>query len=103
MAKITNVPVKIEGENIGSMIAVVDLLINNEIGEENHPDNPTPSYVISVEILKIHSVELQVFDKVGIDLTGRMLRDRELKAILETKICDEVEYAGIDNLLKDAA
>lgn len=87
-----------EGETLGQLVTICDLLIDSEENADSHPDNLIKSFVTNIEVLKIHSVELVAFGKVGIDVTKIYTRDRDLKARLESEIVSEVEYSNFSEL-----
>lgn len=87
-----------EGETLGQLVSVVDLLIDSEENAATHPDNLIKSFVTSVEVLKIHSVELIAFGKVGIDVTKIYTKDKDLRVRLESEIVSEVEYSNFNEL-----
>ncbi len=96
--KLENILVRIEGGTLGNLAVICDLLINDEEDSSSHPDNPTPSLVQTIQVIKIHSVELIAFDKVGITMTYIYNKDKQLKELLEDAIIEEIEFIPIDKL-----
>jgi hypothetical protein len=101
--KLSNIQIILgEGETLGQLVCIVDLLIDSEESAASHPDNLIKSFVTNIEVLKIHSVELVAFGKVGIDVTKIYTKDKDLNTRLESEIISEVEYKNL-NELKSAA
>jgi hypothetical protein len=97
--KLSNIQIILgEGETLGQLVCIVDLLIDSEESAASHPDNLIKSFATNIEVLKIHSVELVAFGKVGIDVTKIYTRDKDLNARLGAAIIDEVEYSNFSEL-----
>jgi hypothetical protein len=96
--KLSNILVRIEGGTLGNLAVICDLLINQDEDNTSHPDNPIPSMEKTIDVVKIHSVELIAFDKVGITMTYIYNKDRDLKRLLEEAIIEEVEFTPIEKL-----
>ncbi len=85
------------------LTVVADISINEDLDDEySHVDNPSPSYVVSVSVDKIHSVHVMVLNKEDIDITKHFDMQSNLRARLISSICEELESVNIRDL-KQAA
>lgn len=99
---IKNIKTTLPGEDIGSLVVTWDMEILNEIPADRHPDNPSNAKEEIRSVDKIRSVEFQVYDKVGIDMTSDILNDRRLTLITEKNIMEAVAYESVEEIEQTA-
>jgi hypothetical protein len=103
MAKQANLITTIREEELNPLCVTWDLLETRERCEHSHPDDIAPDYEYSREVLKIHRVELMLFDKYGIDLTSQFTgigSSKNLRDRLEFELLEAVEGQSINELMK---
>jgi hypothetical protein len=81
------------------MTVVIDLSVTNEISTSSHPDDPCNYYERIIEIAKIKSVHICVLDKEDINITNRFEGRSNLRARLEARIYEEIEFRNLDELI----
>lgn len=88
---INDIQTQLDGDEIGSMIINWDMEYYFDYDQfDNH--------VRTDEVKKINSIELQIFDKVGFDITEQILADKHLTAFLENKLLNEIEYMELSEI-----
>lgn len=88
----------IPGEDVGSLSVTWDMSIEYDIPSDRHPDNPSnmPEEIRQVD--KIHSIEFQLFDCFGIDITERIKADKTLRRNMEKMLLAAIEYNSIEEI-----
>lgn len=96
---IKNIQTTLPGEGIGSLVVTWDMEIEYDIPASRHEDDTCsfPEETRAVE--KIRSVEFQVYDKVGIDITKTVLGNRTLTGKLEDDLLSAVEFQSREELI----
>ena len=90
-----NIQINLEDE---LMTVVIDLSITDEISTGTHPDDPCTYVERVIQIEKIRSVHICVLDKEDINITNRFEGRSNLRARLEQRIYEEIEYKSLDEL-----
>lgn len=78
----------LDGEQIGLLVIDWNLEIESDIPEDRHEDDPSNAEEEYKSVGTIYSVEYQVFGKVGIDITKKVLKDKKLLGILEDMLLE---------------
>lgn len=95
--QVNNISTTLSGEGIGSLVVIWDMEYWHDEAAGQHPDNFNKLREENREVLKIKSVEFQILDKIGIDITEKF-EDKNLKARLENMLLDEVEFESVIDL-----
>lgn len=90
-----NIQINLEEELI---TVVIDLSITDEISTSTHPDDPCTYVERIIDIAKIRSVHICVLDKEDINITSRFEGRSNLRARLESRIMEEIEYKSLEEL-----
>ena len=86
---VKEIQTKIDGLDVGDMIVTWDMSYTYDIPEDAHPDNPAPGTCETRDVEQVYNIELQLFNKVGIDLTEQVKGNY----ILFKRLCDELLIA----------
>jgi len=80
----------IEGDPIGSLVVDWDCETETTLPSDRHPDNQSNQMTSVCTVGTIHSVEFQIFDKVGVDITKKVLKNQRLVGILEEQLLENI-------------
>ena len=98
---IKNINTTISGDEIGSLVVTWDMKSVFEYPAEEQNGNLSNFLNEEREVADIHSVEYQIFDKVGVDITPQVLNNKKLKGILEDKLLETVEGDAVEDLMPE--
>jgi hypothetical protein len=90
-----NIQIYLEDE---LLTVTFDLSIEDEITTSSHPDDPITYMERVLEIVKIRSVHVLILDKEDVNITSRFEGRSNLRARLEARIMEEIEYKSLDEL-----
>lgn len=99
MTKLLQIQTSFEAGPVGTIVVTWDLQIEKDERTNSHPDDH-PSTEENRSVGKIHRVELQAYDKWGIDLTGKYINRKSLLARLEYELVDAVADNSVEELEK---
>lgn len=94
---IRSIETTIQGEEIGSLFVVWDMIVETDLAPGFHPDGPEMAEQIR-DVDKIRSIEFIVFDKVGIDVTEQILADKRLREITEVSVLSAVSDQSLEEI-----
>jgi hypothetical protein len=104
MSKIvSNIQTTLDGGEIGPLVVTWDMESFYDEPHGVHPDNPLNQDIEYRVVDNIRAVELQAFDKIGIDLTVRYKLDKKLRVMLEDKLIAAVEEESTESLQNKTA
>ncbi|MES2620202.1 MAG: hypothetical protein V4615_05050 [Bacteroidota bacterium] len=98
--KVEHLQTTLFGDEKNPYVVTYDLTITEEIAASAHEDNPCPEREETREVT-ITAVEIILFDKYGIDVTGQFIgagSSSNLRERLKDALLEEIEYISIHDL-----
>ncbi len=95
---VKNIQTTICGEEVGNMVVTWDMLVEYDIPEDRHPDDTFCMVQEYRSVRVIKSVEMQLFNKVGIDMMNDVRRSAVLLKSLGNLLLEQTESQRLEEL-----